>query len=146
MIMKEWGSARRRCDTSIDIRAFRAHLVGEGAASALVLERENSFYLICGSFVLAIAAFGAYMGNMNGKTILLIVALVVMMGAAMVFSWHVWTSVDGDGGQVMNGNGMAALIIGGIGTLALGGGLMALVFYSSRRGYDDAADFKHTDE
>jgi hypothetical protein len=87
---------------------------------------------------------------MNGKTILLILVLVVMLGAATIFSWHVWTSVgadDGDtGGQAMNGNGMAALIIGGIGTLALGGGLMALVFYSSRRGYDDAVDLKHTDE
>ncbi|HEX4505297.1 MAG TPA: hypothetical protein VH722_06160 [Alphaproteobacteria bacterium] len=80
----------------------------------------------------------------------MIVSLVVMLGAAMVFSWHVWTSVGADasegGGQAMNGNGMAALIIGGIGTLALGGGLMALVFYSSRRGYDDAADLKHLDE
>ena len=87
---------------------------------------------------------------MNSKTIILIVALVIMLGAAIAFSWDVWTSVGTDGGdgggQAMNGNGMAALIIGGIGTLALGGGLMALVFYSSRRGYDDAADFKHTEE
>jgi len=88
---------------------------------------------------------------MNAKTIILIVALVLMLGAATAFSWHVWTSVgagasDGGGGQAMNGNGMAALVIGGIGTLALGGGLMALVFFSSRRGYDDAADFKHVDE
>ena len=93
---------------------------------------------------------GAYIRAMNSKTIILIVALVVMLGAATAFSWHVWTSVGADasdsGGQAMNGNGMAALIIGGIGTLALGGGLMALVFYSSRRGYDDAVDFKHTDE
>jgi hypothetical protein len=48
----------------------------------------------------------------------------------------------GSGGPGMNANGMTALILGGIGTLALGGGLMALVFYSSRRGYDDAVDFK----
>jgi hypothetical protein len=33
-------------------------------------------------------------------------------------------------------------VIGGIGSLILGGGLMALVFFSSRRGYDDAADLK----
>jgi hypothetical protein len=43
----------------------------------------------------------------------------------------------------MNHNGVTALIIGGIGSLALGGGLMALVFFSARRGYDDAADLKH---
>src|SRR5947209_6181037 len=95
----------------------------------------------CDSFVLAAPSSGAYMGGMNGKSIILIIALVVMLGAATVFSWHVWTSVGVDpsqGGQAMNGNGVAALIIGGIGTLVVGGGLMALVFYSSRRGYDDA--------
>jgi hypothetical protein len=100
--------------------------------------------------LLAVLSSGAYIGGMNSKTIILIVALVVMLGAAMTFSWHVWTSVGADasnsGGEAMNGNGVAALIIGGIGTLVVGGGLMALVFFSSRRGYDDAADFKHLDE
>jgi hypothetical protein len=87
---------------------------------------------------------------MDRKAILLILVLVILLGAALGFSWHVWTSVGADatqgGGMAMNGNGMAALIIGGIGTLALGGGLMALVFYSSRRGYDDAADLKRLDD
>jgi hypothetical protein len=84
---------------------------------------------------------------MERKTLGLILLLLIMLGAAVGFSYHVWTSVGADaggqGGETMNGNGMAALIIGGIGTLVLGGGLMALVFYSSRRGYDDAADLKH---
>jgi hypothetical protein len=82
---------------------------------------------------------------MERKTLVLIILLLLMLGAAVGFSYHVWTSVDADtqGGGTMNGNGMAALIIGGIGTLVLGGGLMALVFYSSRRGYDDAADLRH---
>jgi hypothetical protein len=84
---------------------------------------------------------------MERKTLVLILLLLLMLGAAVGFSYHVWTSVGAgagaDGGGTMNGNGMAALIIGGIGTLVLGGGLMALVFYSSRRGYDDAADLKH---
>jgi hypothetical protein len=82
---------------------------------------------------------------MERKTLVLIIFLLLMLAAAIGFSYHVWTSVDADApdGGAMNGNGMAALIIGGIGTLVLGGGLMALVFYSSRRGYDDAADLKH---
>ncbi len=42
----------------------------------------------------------------------------------------------------MSGVGIAALIGGGLGTLALGVGLMSLVFFSARRGYDDAADQK----
>ncbi len=86
---------------------------------------------------------------MNLKSVFLIVVLVAILGAALAFSWHVWTTVGADqsqGGMAMNGNGVAALIIGAVATLLVGGGLMALVFYSSRRGYDDAADLKHLDE
>ncbi|MDB5396793.1 MAG: hypothetical protein JWM91_4299 [Rhodospirillales bacterium] len=83
---------------------------------------------------------------MERKTIFVVLALVIMLVAAITFSFHVWTSVGADadagGGGGMNGNGVAALVIGGIGSLILGGGLMALVFFSSRRGYDDAADLK----
>jgi len=89
------------------------------------------------------------MRGMDRKSVLLILVLVVMLGAALAFSWHVWTTVGADenqGGMAMNGNGMAALIIGAVATLLVGGGLMALVFYSSRRGYDDAADLKHRDD
>ena len=39
----------------------------------------------------------------------------------------------------MSTNGYIALVLGTIGTLALGGGLMTLLFYSQRHGYDDAA-------
>ncbi len=89
------------------------------------------------------------MPNMERKSLILIIVLVALLAAAVGFSWHVWTSVgagDNQGGEAMSGNGMVALVLGGIGTLVLGGGLMALVFYSARRGYDDAADLKHLDE
>ncbi len=39
----------------------------------------------------------------------------------------------------MSGHGWAAMALGIVFSLALGGGLMALVFFSARRGYDDAA-------
>jgi predicted cation transporter len=39
----------------------------------------------------------------------------------------------------MSDHGVAALIIGVVVTLIVGVGLMALVFWSSRRGYDDRA-------
>ncbi len=82
-----------------------------------------------------------YMSAMSRGAIFLVVVLVALLGAALYVSYQMWTSISAvDSG--MNGNGVAALIIGGIGTLVLGGGLMALVFYSSRRGYDDAADLK----
>jgi hypothetical protein len=83
---------------------------------------------------------------MKGKTLLVAISLTILLAAAIGFSLNVWMSVGADAeagsGGAMNGNGVAALIIGGIGSLVLGGGLMALVFFSSRRGYDDAADLK----
>lgn len=39
----------------------------------------------------------------------------------------------------LSGHGIAALILGVVFTLAIGGGLMFLVFFSSRRGHDDSA-------
>jgi hypothetical protein len=81
---------------------------------------------------------------MERKAYFLVATLVIFLVAAMGFSYYAWTSVGATStdGMTMNGNGVAALIIGGIGSLVLGGGLMALVFYSARRGYDDAADLK----
>ena len=81
------------------------------------------------------------MGTMSKNALFVFAALALMLGAAVYLTSSMWTSIGGDG-PGMNANGKIALILGGIGTLALGGGLMALVFYSSRRGYDDAVDFK----
>jgi len=70
------------------------------------------------------------------QTIALIVGLTVALagaiwgaisiwfdGADVTFSLHVWI----------------AIVLCALGTLVIGGGLMALVFYSSRHGYDDEA-------
>ena len=74
-----------------------------------------------------------------------LIALGVLLGAAVYLAWREWTETGAAaGGEAMSGNGMAALVIGAIGSLFLGGGLMALIFFSSRRGYDDAADL-HVD-
>ncbi len=43
-------------------------------------------------------------------------------------------------------HGWIALILGVIVSLAVGGGLMALVFVSSRRGYDDKAHLAPMDD
>ena len=69
------------------------------------------------------------------------VFLVALLAAASYLAWHEWTATEG---TAISGHGMAALVIGAIGSLVLGGGLMALVFLSARRGYDDAADL-HAD-
>jgi hypothetical protein len=82
--------------------------------------------------------------RLTRKTLFVAVPLFILLATAAAFSFHVWTQIGGDVG--MNGNGVAALVIGAGGSLILGGGLMALVFFSSRRGYDDAADLKRPDD
>jgi hypothetical protein len=47
-----------------------------------------------------------------------------------------WISL---GEVTMTGAGYAAVIVGGLATLGLGVGLMALVFYSNRHGFDERA-------
>ena len=65
------------------------------------------------------------------------VVLLGLLCAAAVLAYRIW---DGVGAVSMGVNGILALIAGAVGSLVLGGGLMALVFISARRGYDDAAD------
>ncbi|HYE00157.1 MAG TPA: hypothetical protein VEH84_12300 [Alphaproteobacteria bacterium] len=57
--------------------------------------------------------------------------------AATVIAFLVWVAwqIGADGGAI-GGHGIAALVIGTLGSIVLGVGLMALVFYSSRAGYD----------
>ena len=64
------------------------------------------------------------------------VALVVLAGLLAVSLWyaiHVWTALSG---VAMSPAGWLFMILGALFTLALGAGLMALVFYSSRHDYD----------
>jgi hypothetical protein len=61
-----------------------------------------------------------------------IVMLIVL--AASAINWHVVGNVG------IDLNGWIALILGVLVTLALGIGLMTLVFISNRRGYDDPPD------
>lgn len=68
--------------------------------------------------------------------LLLIAALGTILVTAVVLAVDVWSSA-GDTG--MSVHGYVAMALGIAATLALGGGLMALVFFSSRRGYDEAA-------
>jgi hypothetical protein len=39
----------------------------------------------------------------------------------------------------MTASGYLAVVLGALGTIGLGGGLMALLFYSNRAGYDERA-------
>lgn len=64
------------------------------------------------------------------------IALAVLAGFFGVSLWYavkVWSAMAG---VHMSGFGWAFLVLGVVVTIALGAGLMALVFYSSRHDYD----------
>jgi hypothetical protein len=64
------------------------------------------------------------------------IAVVVMaiLIAVSASNWHVIGNTN------IDANGWIALILGVLVTLALGIGLMALIFISNRRGYDEPPD------
>lgn len=70
----------------------------------------------------------------NLGPIALVVSLLILLGAAAYFSWDVWVGLDG---VEMSGHGWTALVLGVVFSVLLGVGLMFLVFYSHRKGYDD---------
>jgi hypothetical protein len=74
-------------------------------------------------------------------TLLTIAILVALLVGAIWMSLAMWNS----GEPVDIGwAGIGALVLGSLGTLVLGGGLMALVFYSARSGHDEAAHLEAT--
>jgi hypothetical protein len=64
------------------------------------------------------------------------IALVVLAGflaVAVLYAIHAWTALSG---VAMSGMGWLFMILGAVFTFAVGGGLMWLVFYSSRHDFD----------
>ncbi|MBN8605864.1 MAG: hypothetical protein J0L81_03025 [Caulobacterales bacterium] len=70
------------------------------------------------------------------KVFLLTISLGGILAAVM---FGVLTDWDA---SAMSIHGWAALTIGTLLSLAVGGGLMALVFHSARQGYDERADIE----
>jgi hypothetical protein len=83
---------------------------------------------------------------MRVRSLFIVVSLVGLLALAVTGALHMWSVIgprsggDDTNGPGLNGAGTTALILGAIGSLILGGCLMALVFFSARRGYDDRAD------
>lgn len=72
----------------------------------------------------------------------------VLLGAlviCIILAWRVWASIGATGAAGISGHGLLALVLGGFFTLLIGGGLMALLFYSARKGHDDLNDSDHRD-
>jgi hypothetical protein len=65
---------------------------------------------------------------------LLVVALFALLALAVWFAAATWAHLGGD---AIPFYGYVAIVGGVLFSLLIGGGLMALVFYSSRHGYDD---------
>ena len=72
--------------------------------------------------------------NRIGTWIVLAVLLLLLIAAAAI-GYFGWTSTDTD----VPLSGYIAMALGAIFSVAVGVGLMALLFYSSRAGYDEPA-------
>lgn len=68
------------------------------------------------------------------RTVLLILALGGLLAVSLSVATYLWWDL---GHVEMGVHGLIALVLGALLSLLLGGGLMALVFYSHKRGYDD---------
>jgi len=70
------------------------------------------------------------------KSFFLVLPLLAILGLALWWAVSAWNAVDVE----MSIHGYIAMILGIVFSLVLGCGLMALMFYSSRHGYDDDVD------
>ena len=76
------------------------------------------------------------------RTFALVASLLIILAASVWWAASVWMSVEG---PPMPVEGYVAMWLGIAFSLVVGCGLMALMFYSSRRGYDDRARGGHRD-
>ncbi len=76
-------------------------------------------------------ATSARMGVGSWIILIVLLSLLVATGVVIYFGWTL-----GNGSDVPT-SGYAAMAFGVIISLAVGFGLMALLFYSSRKGYDE---------
>jgi drug/metabolite transporter (DMT)-like permease len=74
------------------------------------------------------------MRKLGTGTILTLVVLLGLLAVAIVILVVGWTTPEG--GTPMSIHGYIAMGLGIVFTMALGGGLMFLIFYSSRHGRD----------
>jgi hypothetical protein len=71
---------------------------------------------------------------------LIVIALMALLGASLFYAYGIWTALGAADMPVW----MYVAMAGGVlFSLLVGGGLMGLVFYSNRAGYDD--DAAHND-
>jgi len=69
-------------------------------------------------------------------TWLVVAVLMAILALSVVLLYVGWVLPDDTPGQAMSSGGYVAMVFGIVATLALGVGLMSLVFYSNRHGDD----------
>jgi flagellar basal body-associated protein FliL len=77
------------------------------------------------------SSMSARMGVGSWIVLIVLLSLLVATGIVIYFGWTLGTGTD------VPTSGYAAMAFGVIVSLAVGFGLMALIFYSSRKGYDE---------
>ena len=82
---------------------------------------------------------GSRPGGSRSTLIGVIVAGIALLAVVI----YVVVALSGIGEVEMSGAGWGAMLLGVVLTLALGLGLMSLVFISNRRGYDEQGDHRH---
>ena len=75
-------------------------------------------------------------GSLSGGQFVLLAVLTAILLMTMVWAAYVWTSSND---VPMSQHGWIALGLGTLFSLVIGCGLMALMFFSSRSGHDEAA-------
>ena len=75
-------------------------------------------------------------GSKALKTFLIIIAVTTVLAAVCALGLYHWLDL---GAVEMSGHGFLAMGLGMGFSILLGGGLMALVFYSNRKGHDETA-------
>ena len=80
------------------------------------------------------------MRSLNLGQFFVIAALIAMLVLAGIGIASVWDATNGVDDAAMDEDGWIALGLGAFVSVVLGCGLMALMLFSSRRGYDEAAD------
>jgi hypothetical protein len=80
---------------------------------------------------------GCSMKNMSRGNIFLLAILLFLFGLTGIWMVAAWNSA---GDVEMSRHGWIAMGLGTVFSIVIGCGLMALMFYSSRSGHDDAAD------
>ena len=68
--------------------------------------------------------------------LLVVLGIVLLLGMIAAAIVPMWTMTSG---MELSGAGTAAMVFMILGCFAVGGGLMFLIFFSARRGYDDDA-------